>query len=57
VSIVAPFEYSYLLWATLIGMFAFNESPGPRTLIGGCIIVLCGCYVAFREHRIAVDSI
>jgi len=56
VSIVAPFEYSYLLWATLIGMLAFNESPGPRTLIGGFIIIFCGCYVAFREHRTAVDS-
>jgi len=53
VSIVAPFEYSYLLWATLIGVIAFSETPGPRTLLGGLIIVLCGCYVAFREHRTA----
>ena len=56
VSIVAPFEYSYLLWATLIGLIAFNEIPGPRTLLGGLVIILCGCYVAFREHQVTSDS-
>ena len=56
VSIVAPFEYSYLLWATLIGLIAFNEIPGARTLLGGLIIILCGCYVAFRENRRTTES-
>ncbi len=51
VSIVAPFEYSYLIWATVIGYVAFNEIPSLRTLIGGIVIVGCGCYIAFRDNR------
>lgn len=55
VSIVAPFEYSYLIWATLLGWLVFSELPGLPTIIGGMLIVLCGCYVTYREHS-AVKS-
>ncbi len=51
VSIVAPFEYSYLIWATAIGYIAFSEVPQLRTIIGGLVIVACGCYIALRENR------
>lgn len=53
VSIVAPFEYSYLVWATAIGYVAFNEIPTLRTFLGGIVIVGCGCYIAFRERHSA----
>lgn len=53
VSIVAPFEYSYLVWATAIGYVAFSEVPQLRTIIGGLVIVACGCYIALREGRSA----
>ena len=53
VSIVAPFEYSYLVWATAIGYVVFSEIPQMRTIIGGLIIVACGCYIALRENRSA----
>lgn len=52
VSIVAPFEYSYLIWATLLGFLVFGEFPGPHTLLGGLVIVLCGCYITYREHGV-----
>ncbi len=51
VSIVAPFEYSYLVWATAIGYVVFNEIPSLRTLIGGIAIVACGCYITYREKQ------
>jgi len=50
VSIVAPFEYSYLIWATLLGWFVFGEIPGLHTIVGGLLIVLCGCYITYRQH-------
>ena len=51
VSSVAPFEYSYLLWASLIGYLVFDEVPSSRMLLGGAIVVLCGCYIVLREKR------
>lgn len=49
VSSVAPFEYSYLLWASLIGYLFFGDIPGTRTLLGGAAVVACGCYIVYRE--------
>ena len=51
VSSLAPFEYSHLLWSTALGLIAFGDLPAVNTLVGGVLIVACGCYVAFREHQ------
>jgi len=51
VSVVAPFEYSYLVWATILGYVVFAEMPSTRTWIGGAVIVACGCYVTWREKK------
>lgn len=51
VSIVAPFEYSYIVWATLLGYLVFSEVPSTRTWFGGAVIIACGCYVTWREKQ------
>lgn len=50
-SLLAPFQYSTLLWATLLGYLVFAELPGANTLIGAVIIILSGLYIVLREHR------
>jgi drug/metabolite transporter (DMT)-like permease len=50
--LVAPFKYSSLLWATLIGFFMFGEHPDPWTIAGAVIIVLAGLYVLHRETQL-----
>ena len=52
-TLVAPFKYSSLLWATLIGYLMFDELPDLWTIVGAMIIVLAGLYVFRREaqHR------
>ena len=52
VSVVAPFEYVYILWASLVGYLIFADVPGPRTLIGGAVIVISGCYIILRESHV-----
>ena len=52
VSTVAPFEYVYILWASLIGYLMFADVPGPRTMIGGAVIVVSGCYIILREREL-----
>ncbi len=46
-SIIAPFRYTALLWALLLGIVIFGEWPDVLALIGAAIIVLSG-YLMFR---------
>ena len=49
VSVVAPFEYSALVWATLLGFLVFQEFPGKEVWIGVAVIVAAGLYTIHRE--------
>jgi drug/metabolite transporter (DMT)-like permease len=51
-SLIAPFSYSTLLWAILIGIFAFGSYPDGATLAGAGLLVAAGIYVWHRERRI-----
>lgn len=51
VSALAPFEYSHLVWSSVLGVLVFHSWPSLHTLIGGALITGCGCYVAYRENR------
>jgi len=54
--IVAPMQYSQLIWAIGYGYFLFDESVAPSTLIGGAIIIASGSYIVFRETRLGAKS-
>ena len=41
-AVVSPFEYSILLWSSLIGWLYFKEIPSLTTVIGILIIVSSG---------------
>jgi len=49
-SILAPFNYTALLWAILFGFVLFDELPDAMTLVGAAIIVGAGLYVWHRER-------
>lgn len=55
VSVVMPFDYLHLIFALGYGWAIWGEVPGPRTLIGGAIIVAAGLYVLQREARRQMD--
>lgn len=48
-SFVTPFDYSRLIFATLIGLFVFAEVPDGWAILGALIIVGSGYYIARRE--------
>jgi drug/metabolite transporter (DMT)-like permease len=50
VSAVAPFRYSALLWAMLLGYLVFGDRPDIMMVTGAAIIVLSGLYVFYRER-------
>ena len=47
--VVAPMQYSQILWAVVYGYVFFGETPGPVDGIGAAIIIASGMYVVFRE--------
>lgn len=49
VSVVAPFEYTALVWATLLGVIVFSDFPGPDVWIGVAVIVASGLYTVRQE--------
>jgi drug/metabolite transporter (DMT)-like permease len=49
-SVLAPFSYSQLLFATLFGFAIFRDVPGPWTFAGASVIVGSGLYTAHRER-------
>ncbi len=52
VSTIAPFRYTRLVFALLIGVFLFDERPDALTLIGSLIIVLGGIYTLWRTRSV-----
>ena len=49
-SLLAPFSYAQLLWASLFGYFLFAVLPDIWTLVGAVIIAGSGLYTAHRER-------
>lgn len=50
-SLLAPFNYSKIIWVTILGYLVFGDLPGVDTVIGSCIIATAGLYVLYREGR------
>jgi len=50
-SAVAPFRYTRLVFALILGALVFGERPDPLTLLGSAIIIASGLYTLWREAR------
>jgi drug/metabolite transporter (DMT)-like permease len=51
-SIVAPFDYARLLFATALGFALFGDLPDEWTVVGATVIVASSLYIARRELRL-----
>jgi drug/metabolite transporter (DMT)-like permease len=49
VSVIAPFDYTALIWAALFGLFIFNETLDTFTIVGALVITGSGLYILRRE--------
>jgi len=55
-AIVAPMQYSQILWAAAFGVVLFGERPDAATALGAAIIIGSGLYILFREGRADVSE-
>lgn len=52
IAILAPFSYTALLWAMLLGWLIWDELPDGYTVLGASIVAASGIYIVFRETRL-----
>jgi len=48
-TLLAPFEYSGMLWAVTFGYLVFGDVPDPFIWAGGAIVIASGLYILHRE--------
>ncbi len=51
--VVAPVQYTLLIWSTIYGYLVFSQLPDLWTWIGALIIVATGFYTLHRERVVA----
>ena len=50
-AVVAPFDYTHMIWAVLYGYLFWGYLPGIRTWVGTAILVMSGLFIIYREQR------
>lgn len=50
-AVIAPMQYSQMVWAIIFGILFFAEQPDSNTLTGAFIIIISGMYIVWRESR------
>lgn len=53
IAVIAPFRYSAIVWAIVIGFIVWGEVPDLLMTVGTAIIVATGIYTFHRERRLA----
>jgi drug/metabolite transporter (DMT)-like permease len=49
-AVIAPFEYTALIWISLAGYLFWAEVPGPAVWVGGAAVITGG-YLALRSRE------
>jgi drug/metabolite transporter (DMT)-like permease len=54
-SLIAPFDYTSMLWALVVSVLVFATWPSPMVLVGAGIVIAAGLFVIWREHRLGIE--
>jgi len=49
-ALVAPFKYSGVIWAVILGYMVWGDLPDMGTLTGVSVVILSGLYILHRER-------
>jgi drug/metabolite transporter (DMT)-like permease len=53
-SVIAPFEYTSMLLALMIGYWVFEEIPTMTTLMGASLVITAGLIIIYRERQLGL---
>jgi drug/metabolite transporter (DMT)-like permease len=48
-SLIAPFEYTALIWSAMLGYLVWNDIPDAYAIAGAVLIIGSGIYIIHRE--------
>jgi drug/metabolite transporter (DMT)-like permease len=48
-ALVAPFQYTQMLWAIVLGALVWSDLPEPIMLVGASIVAASGLFILYRE--------
>jgi drug/metabolite transporter (DMT)-like permease len=51
-SLVAPLDYTTMIWAFILGFFLFDELPTVYAYLGSVVVAGAGLFVIWRERRL-----
>ena len=54
-SLIAPFDYTSMLWALIVSLAIFGTWPSVTVLIGAAIVIGAGLFVIWREGRLGLE--
>jgi drug/metabolite transporter (DMT)-like permease len=54
-SLIAPFDYTSMLWSLIVSVLIFATWPTPIVLIGAGIVIAAGLFVIWRERRLGIE--
>ena len=54
-SMLAPIDYSSMIFASLIGWLVFSEVPTPAILLGAALVIAGGVLIIWRERQLGLD--
>lgn len=53
-SVIAPFDYTAMIWAVAIGVTLFGEPVSPAVALGSLVVAAAGIFVVWRESRLGL---
>ena len=53
IGFIAPFRYTGLVWALVLGWVVFADWPSNLTLLGALIVVAMGLFTLYRERKVS----
>ena len=56
-SVIAPFDYTSMIWAFLLGYALFGEIPTIYVFVGAAIVTAAGIFVIWRERQLGLRRI
>lgn len=54
-SMLAPFDYSSMIFAMIIGWVVFREPPTQTILLGAALVIAGGVLIIWRERKLGLD--
>jgi len=54
-SVVAPFDYTSILWTMILGYAMFGEIPAAVVFAGAAIVAAAGLFVIWRERQLGLE--